>query len=150
MCFHYASPPFENTEFPFVPIYEYACRSCQHRFETIQKVSEPVLTDCPECGETTLKKLLSAPVFRLKGSGWYETDFKNANRKNVSDNGESGGGETAGTDETRGDGKSADASGSTDKAAGKDTKDTKDKGSKTPESKTTSSNGTTTSAAKAD
>ena len=135
-----------------MPIYEYACRSCQHRFETIHKASEPPLTDCPECGETTLRKLLSAPVFRLKGSGWYETDFKNANRKNVSDNGESGGGETGGTDEARGDGKSADASGSTDKAAGKDTKDTKDtkdKGSKTSESKTTSSNGTT-SAAKAD
>lgn len=73
----------------YVPIYEYACRSCGHQFETIQKASEPVLTDCPACGEASLKKLLSAPVFRLKGSGWYETDFKTGDKKNVSDNGES-------------------------------------------------------------
>lgn len=72
-----------------MPIYEYACRSCGHQFETIQKASEPVLTDCPACGEASLKKLLSAPVFRLKGSGWYETDFKTGDKKNVSDNGES-------------------------------------------------------------
>ena len=72
-----------------MPLYEYACRSCGHQFETIQKASEPVLTDCPACGEGSLKKLLSAPVFRLKGSGWYETDFKTGDKKNVSDNGES-------------------------------------------------------------
>lgn len=72
-----------------MPIYEYACRSCDHQFETIHKASEPVLTDCPACGEASLKKLLSAPVFRLKGSGWYETDFKTGDKKNVSDNGES-------------------------------------------------------------
>ena len=72
-----------------MPIYEYACRSCEHQFETIQKASEPVLTDCPECGEAALRKLLSAPVFRLKGGGWYETDFKTGDRKNVVGNGES-------------------------------------------------------------
>ena len=72
-----------------MPIYEYACRSCGHQFETIQKATEPVLTDCPACGEASLKKLLSAPVFRLKGSGWYETDFKTGDKKNVSDNGQS-------------------------------------------------------------
>ena len=68
-----------------MPIYEYACDSCEHRFETIQKASEEPLRDCPECGEATLKKLLSAPVFRLKGSGWYETDFKTGDKRNVSD-----------------------------------------------------------------
>ena len=68
-----------------MPIYEYACGSCEHRFETIQKASEQPLRDCPECGEEALKKLLSAPVFRLKGSGWYETDFKTSDKRNVSD-----------------------------------------------------------------
>ena len=70
-----------------MPIYEYACGSCEHRFETIQRASEEPLRDCPECGDATLKKLLSAPVFRLKGSGWYETDFKTGDKKNVSDAG---------------------------------------------------------------
>lgn len=59
-----------------MPIYEYACRHCGHQFDVLQKVSDPVLTDCPECGQAELRKLISAPVFRLKGSGWYETDFK--------------------------------------------------------------------------
>ena len=71
-----------------MPIYEYACGSCEHRFETIQRASEEPLRDCPECGDATLKKLLSAPVFRLKGSGWYETDFKTGDKRNVSDGGD--------------------------------------------------------------
>ena len=75
-----------------MPIYEYACGSCEHRFETIQKASEQPLRDCPECGEEALKKLLSAPVFRLKGSGWYETDFKTNDKRNVSDGPEAAGG----------------------------------------------------------
>ena len=64
-----------------MPIYEYACRSCDHAFETMQKASESPLKDCPACGEPQLKKLLSAPVFRLKGGGWYETDFKSGDKK---------------------------------------------------------------------
>lgn len=64
-----------------MPIYEYACRACGHAFETMQKASEPRLTVCPACGEPQLRKLLSAPVFRLKGSGWYETDFKSGDKK---------------------------------------------------------------------
>lgn len=78
-----------------MPIYEYQCESCAHQFETIQKVSEPVLTHCPECGDAALKKLVSAAAFRLKGSGWYETDFKSSKKKNVaeraSDSGKSDG-----------------------------------------------------------
>lgn len=69
-----------------MPIYEYACGSCEHRFETIQRASEGALRDCPECGEASLKKLLSAPNFRLKGSGWYETDFKTGDKRNVAQN----------------------------------------------------------------
>lgn len=80
-----------------MPIYEYACGSCEHQFETIQRASEEPLRDCPECGETALKKLLSAPVFRLKGSGWYETDFKTKDKRNVTDSGDGkeGGGQDA-------------------------------------------------------
>ena len=67
-----------------MPIYEYACKSCDHRLDALQKMSDPALVDCPECGEPTLKKLLSAPKFRLKGKGWYETDFKKDNQRNLS------------------------------------------------------------------
>jgi putative FmdB family regulatory protein len=61
-----------------MPIYEYQCGDCDHVLEALQKISEEPLKFCPECGAPSLKKLLSAPRFRLKGSGWYETDFKSA------------------------------------------------------------------------
>ena len=66
-----------------MPIYEYACKSCEHTLDALQKISDAPLVDCPECGKPELKKLLSAPRFRLKGEGWYETDFKKDNQKNV-------------------------------------------------------------------
>lgn len=66
-----------------VPIYEYECNVCRHGFESIQKISEPPLVDCPECGEPELRKKISAVAFRLKGSGWYETDFKSGDKKNL-------------------------------------------------------------------
>jgi putative FmdB family regulatory protein len=59
-----------------MPIYEYQCQACKHEFEAIQKMSDDKLTDCPECHKPELKKLISAAGFRLKGSGWYESDFK--------------------------------------------------------------------------
>ncbi|MGH8295622.1 MAG: FmdB family zinc ribbon protein, partial [Steroidobacteraceae bacterium] len=59
-----------------MPFYEYECRSCKFYTEVMQKISDPPLVKCPSCGRRTLQKLVSAPVFRLKGSGWYETDFK--------------------------------------------------------------------------
>ncbi len=59
-----------------MPFYEYQCSHCNQHLEVMQKISEPPLRKCPSCGRNTLKKLMSAPVFRLKGSGWYETDFK--------------------------------------------------------------------------
>lgn len=71
-----------------MPFYEYRCESCGHELEALQKISDPPLTDCPSCGQATLKKKISAAGFRLKGGGWYETDFKNANRKNLHDGGE--------------------------------------------------------------
>lgn len=68
-----------------MPIYEYQCESCQHALEAIQKMSDPPLTTCPVCGKETLKKKISASAFRLKGGGWYETDFKSAGKKNIAE-----------------------------------------------------------------
>ena len=68
-----------------MPIYEYICEACEHSLDALQKISDAVLTDCPSCGESSLKKKLSAPGFRLSGSGWYETDFKSGNKRNVVD-----------------------------------------------------------------
>jgi putative FmdB family regulatory protein len=68
-----------------MPIYEYACKECGHIFDVLQKIHDDPPKDCPECGETGLKKLLSAPNFRLKGGGWYETDFKKDKKRNLAD-----------------------------------------------------------------
>jgi putative FmdB family regulatory protein len=59
-----------------MPFYEYECQACKFYTEVMQKISDAPLTKCPSCGKRKLKKLVSAPVFRLKGGGWYETDFK--------------------------------------------------------------------------
>jgi len=59
-----------------MPIYEYQCTKCQHHLEALQRISDKPLRECPECGKHTLKRMMSAPMFRLAGSGWYETDFK--------------------------------------------------------------------------
>src|SRR5215510_12837369 len=59
-----------------MPFYEYECQACKYYAEVMQKISDTPLTRCPSCGKRALKKLVSAPVFRLKGAGWYETDFK--------------------------------------------------------------------------
>jgi putative FmdB family regulatory protein len=59
-----------------MPFYEYECRACKFYTEVMQKITEAPLSKCPSCGKRALSKLLSAPVFRLKGAGWYETDFK--------------------------------------------------------------------------
>ena len=78
-----------------MPIYEYECGSCGHKMEKLQKISADPLKDCPDCQQPNLKKLVSAAGFRLKGGGWYETDFKTGNKRNVSsdtsDNSSSGG-----------------------------------------------------------
>jgi len=66
-----------------MPIYEYACKNCQHVLDVLQKIADEPLVVCPECSEPQLKRLLSAPHFRLKGKGWYETDFKKDNQRNL-------------------------------------------------------------------
>lgn len=90
-----------------MPIYEYECRECGCRLDALQKMSDPPLSDCPECERPGLKKLVSAPHFRLKGSGWYETDFKNSGRDRQ---------DGAGKGAENGAGKSASDSGGKDKA----------------------------------
>lgn len=66
-----------------MPIYEYQCQSCAHQLESLQKLSDAPLVDCPACQAPELKKMLSAPGFRLGGGGWYETDFKTGAKKNL-------------------------------------------------------------------
>jgi len=70
-----------------MPIYEYQCTNCQHTEEVIQKVSDEPLSVCPACQQPTLQKKVSAGGFRLSGGGWYETDFKSGNKKNLTDGG---------------------------------------------------------------
>ena len=94
-----------------MPIYEYRCSSCGSHKEHLQKVSDPKLTVCPECGKETYEKQLTAAGFQLKGSGWYVTDFRNN-------------GSTTSTKTTEG------KSGAADSGAAKS--DSKDAGSSTP------------------
>ena len=68
-----------------MPIYEYQCQSCKHKLEKLQRLSDPALTDCPECSKPELRRLMSAAGFRLKGAGWYETDFKKDNQRNLAE-----------------------------------------------------------------
>ena len=70
-----------------MPIYEYQCAECKHIEEVIQKISDEPLTVCPACNKPALKKKVSASGFRLSGDGWYETDFKSGNKKNLADKG---------------------------------------------------------------
>ena len=78
-----------------MPIYEYQCQDCTHELEILQKLSDDPATDCPSCGKPALKKQISAAGFRLKGGGWYETDFKTGNKKNLAGGGDSASGSSA-------------------------------------------------------
>lgn len=91
-----------------MPIYEYQCQACEHNLEVLQKLSDAPLEECPECGKSTLKKKISAVGFRLKGGGWYETDFKTGNKKNLAGEGDASGSSSKA--------KAGDASGSSSKA----------------------------------
>ena len=89
-----------------MPIYEYVCDDCGHALEALQKFSDTPLLVCPACEKDTLIKKISAPGFRLSGSGWYETDFKSKNQKNL----------------TKGDSSDSSSSSKSDKPAGKSDK----------------------------
>ena len=70
-----------------MPIYEYKCQSCGHELEKLQRMNDERLKECPDCGKAELHRLVSAAAFRLKGAGWYETDFKKGDKKNLHDSG---------------------------------------------------------------
>ncbi|MDN3517162.1 zinc ribbon domain-containing protein [Aquisalimonas lutea] len=112
-----------------MPIYEYFCDSCGHEQEAIQKLSDAPLTDCESCGEAKLRRKISAAAFRLKGGGWYETDFKSGNRRNIIGDSSSGNGSDNGSSSgsSEGSGGSSEGSG---KSAGKESSG-KDSGSST-------------------
>ena len=90
-----------------MPIYEYQCTKCQHKLEALQKMSEKPLRDCPACGKSGLNKLISAASFRLKGGGWYETDFKTGNKKQLAE-----------SESATSDGSNSEKSGNSEKSAG--------------------------------
>jgi putative FmdB family regulatory protein len=113
-----------------MPFYEYQCKSCGHELEAMQKVSDAPLKKCPHCGKTQLQRLMSAPVFRLKGAGWYETDFEGDKEKqrNLADRPE----------EAAKDSKDANSKPKEDKATdGKDGKPAETKTTETPAAKET-------------
>lgn len=112
-----------------MPIYEYLCRECNHAFDALQKLSDDPLTDCPDCSKPALRKLLSAPNFRLKGSGWYETDFKDKNQRNLAGD--------AGKGDNKGSGKEADKG--SGKESGKESGKGTDKKSASSDSKSSTS-----------
>jgi putative FmdB family regulatory protein len=91
-----------------MPIYEYECQKCGHYLEALQKIADKPLRECPECGRHTLKRLISAPMFRLSGSGWYETDFKSdqETKRNLADRGEKEEAKPESKDDAKGDAKS--------------------------------------------
>lgn len=78
-----------------MPIYEYSCGNCGHELETLQKLSEAPLRLCPACGQEALSKKVTAAGFRLKGGGWYETDFKSGSKRNVAS--DAGGSDSSGS-----------------------------------------------------
>jgi len=130
-----------------LPIYEYRCESCDHRMEKLQKMSEGVLVDCPECERPALKRLISASAFRLTGSGWYETDFKKDNKRNLaeSSNKDTSGKESSGKESSGKESSGKESSGK--ESSGKDTSDKKPSGA---DSKKTDSSSSESTVKKAD
>ena len=99
-----------------MPIYEYQCQSCGQQTEVIQKLSDAPLVDCQNCGEAAMKKKVSAAAFRLKGGGWYETDFKTGDKKNLAGGGDESN-KGAAADGKSGDSKSGDSKSGDSKAS---------------------------------
>jgi putative FmdB family regulatory protein len=109
-----------------MPIYEYQCQDCQKQIEVLQKINDAPLIDCPKCGKPSLKKQVSAAAFRLKGGGWYETDFKTGNKKNLVSGGDSAGGSgDKSAASSSGEGKSGDSKSSESKASESKASDSK-------------------------
>jgi putative FmdB family regulatory protein len=104
-----------------MPIYEYQCQSCGHHLEKLQRMSDAPLSDCPECQQPDLRRLVSAAAFRLKGGGWYETDFKKDGRKNLHDSGTKPGADKKAAEASPKDAKPAAAKAEAGSAGGKKT-----------------------------
>lgn len=102
-----------------MPIYEYQCAECGELHEALRKISDPPLTDCPSCGKPALRKKVSAAAFRLAGGGWYETDFKSGNKRNLA--GDSASESGSGSSDKKDGGEKAGG----DKSAGAEKKDSK-------------------------
>jgi putative FmdB family regulatory protein len=121
-----------------MPFYEYQCKNCGHDLEAMQKISDPPLKKCPHCGKSQLQRLMSAPVFRLKGGGWYETDFKGdkENQRNLADRPEAEAAKESPTDAAKDTAKEGAAAGA--EAKGKDGKADATPAKETPAKETTS------------
>ena len=118
-----------------MPFYEYECENCKFYTEVLQKITDAPLRKCPSCGKNQLKKLVSAPVFRLKGAGWYETDFKSDKeaKRNLHDK--------ADKDEAKTDGSGESEAGSKSEAKDAAKSDAKDDSAKSDSAKSDSAKG---------
>ncbi|HLB41422.1 MAG TPA: zinc ribbon domain-containing protein [Gammaproteobacteria bacterium] len=116
-----------------MPIYEYQCQSCGHQLEEFQKISDAALTECPQCHQSALNKLVSAAGFQLKGSGWYMTDYRNKDKvKQTEESADSQGGTTSSTssDKTTGDSTPASTTTTDTGSKGKDSSTSSNKNDK--------------------
>jgi len=113
-----------------MPIYEYQCQACQKQIEVLQKINDAPLIDCPQCGKPALKKQVSAAAFRLKGGGWYETDFKTGNKKNLVSGGDSAGSDQKAAPSSAGESKSGESKPSDGKTSDSKTTESKSSDSK--------------------
>jgi putative FmdB family regulatory protein len=111
-----------------MPLYEYQCEGCGHRFEKIQKFSDPLIDECPKCGEKKVHKLVSSPAIQFKGTGWYITDYAKKGAAGSESSSKSG-------DSTDGDTKSGDSKAGDSKSVESKSSDAKGSDSKTSESK---------------
>ena len=117
-----------------MPIYEYECEACGHRFERIQKFSDALVEECPSCGERKVQKLLSSPAIKFKGTGWYITDYA---RKGATGSDTKSSGSSDGSKESKESRESKESKESTESKESKQSKDSTESKSPTPASGTT-------------
>jgi len=126
-----------------MPLYEYQCDACGHRFEKIQKFSDPLIEECPKCGEKQVHKLVSSPAIQFKGTGWYITDYAKKNTVDGSKTGESKEGDGKGSD-SKGDSKETGAKAGDSKSSDSKSSESKSSDSKSSETKSSDTKTTTT------
>jgi putative FmdB family regulatory protein len=128
-----------------MPLYEYLCDACGHRFEKIQKFSDPLIDECPKCGAKDVHKLVSSPAIQFKGSGWYITDYAKKNTVDAANAAaDSKDGESKGSDSKSADAKTGESK-TESKTGDSKTTESKSSESKSSESKTSDTKATTTS-----